>query len=640
MRLKKVEIRKYKRFHQPQVLFADGKLTAIVGPNEAGKTSLLNALAHLSDDDSFRLSGDGTEISRGEVVQPRDIVVEALFAVEHSDLEPLKKIRGASQIRWLYVGRRADGEISRRVEPSPRRDRNRRLRAKREIERLERSKWLKALDEEEADSIFDAMIAATDALSRDAENLTSDDLSRLSGLVSALQDRGLDEGPQYGRRLLRELDELMESEGAKDPASVAAEELWKRSPDFLLFRDRDRSLESSYGIASAAEDTPPALDNLCRLAGLDLRQLLSARESEDHGLVTTITESANRRLRQAVSTAWSQSRIDVRLWADGDTLRVQVQTQDQSYWNIADRSDGLRSFVALTAFIAASGREAPILLIDEAEAHLHYDAQADLIQMLYRQELAPQIIYTTHSAGCLPEDLAAVRTIRPDPEAEASEIGNWFWDRGEPGFGPLLMGMGAATLAFVPTRYAAVTEGPSDFILLPSMLRAASGQESLGFQIAPGLSEAKPAEIGALDLQATRVVYIVDNDAAGSEIIKYKLHPAGITDDRIVRVSSTKGWVLEDLLSPDIYARAINNELGLTADNGIEPNHLSTPGSPDVVAKWCDDYSHPKPSKRALAQTIVRLHTEHDIPLLTSAGADQARELLRRLTEVFALSAS
>ena len=44
MRLIAVELTGYRRFADPTRIDVDGPLTAIVGPNEAGKTSLLDAM--------------------------------------------------------------------------------------------------------------------------------------------------------------------------------------------------------------------------------------------------------------------------------------------------------------------------------------------------------------------------------------------------------------------------------------------------------------------------------------------------------------------------------------------------------------------------------------------------------------------
>jgi recombinational DNA repair ATPase RecF len=53
MRLTKITISNYRRMEGPCELRVLGPVTAVVGPNEAGKTSLLEAIAHLSADKGF-----------------------------------------------------------------------------------------------------------------------------------------------------------------------------------------------------------------------------------------------------------------------------------------------------------------------------------------------------------------------------------------------------------------------------------------------------------------------------------------------------------------------------------------------------------------------------------------------------------
>lgn len=107
------------------------------------------------------------------------------------------------------------------------------------------------------------------------------------------------------------------------------------------------------------------------------------------------------------------------------------------YLGIENRSDGLRQFVALRAHVASNvsvGGE-PVLLIDEADIHLHYNAQADLVQVLETQDEAAKVIDTTHSAGCLPQDLGrGIRIIVPVQrrsgddvvDTDDSKVVNWF----------------------------------------------------------------------------------------------------------------------------------------------------------------------------------------------------------------------
>ena len=111
---------------------------------------------------------------------------------------------------------------------------------------------------------------------------------------------------------------------------------------------------------------------------------------------------------------WSQPEVTIYLRLSNYQLHILIG-EDSQFENIERRSDGLRQFVALLMFLThkPSYSIKPILLIDEVEIHLHYDAQADLVQTLAEQEIAEKVIYTTHSIGCLPEDLGmGVRVVK------------------------------------------------------------------------------------------------------------------------------------------------------------------------------------------------------------------------------------
>lgn len=138
--------------------------------------------------------------------------------------------------------------------------------------------------------------------------------------------------------------------------------------------------------------------------------------------------------------AWSQSRVEVRLPTDDNVLRIFIRSDEGNLHRVAERSDGLKIFVALVAFLEAKQARAPIRMIDEAEQHLHWDAQADLMNMLHRQKQTGQMIYTTHSPGCLPHDLGtAVRLVLPAGD-DRSRVMNCMWEEG-PGFDPMLMAL-------------------------------------------------------------------------------------------------------------------------------------------------------------------------------------------------------
>lgn len=263
-----------------------------------------------------------------------------------------------------------------------------------------------------------------------------------------------------------------------------------------------------------------------------------------------------------------------------------------------EHSDGLKSFVALRAFVSQKAEREevkPIVLIDEAELHLHYDAQADLIGVFEGQEEAAQIIYTTHSAGCLPRDLSGVRAIVPEIEEtdggpkqkDHSEAINRFWTRGA-GFSPLLMAMGAGAFAFAATRFALITEGMSDALLLPTLIREATGEGCLAFQPVPNFAQATGDEIKQFDLIAGRIAFLADGDEGGRRHVA-KLIRHGMDPEQIVYVGNAEDSELsiEDLLVKSVYLRAVNEQLA--AWEGIEYPAESLPekGRSKAVEDWC-----------------------------------------------------
>jgi AAA ATPase domain len=241
---------------------------------------------------------------------------------------------------------------------------------------------------------------------------------------------------------------------------------------------------------------PRALENLLNTAELKLKELFEASQKNDRGAVQTMLRRANKKLQTKMTSVWQQSKATIALEENAGVLSILVNAEDQLN-SIAERSDGLKQFVSLFALVsqAVEPQRDVVLLIDEAERHLHYDAQADLIQMLAKQGMARKVIYTTHSFGSLPEDMGlGVRIVSPIGEHE-SKIVNDFWSQGGAGLSPLLLNMGAATMAFLPVRYCVLAEGAVDMLLLPSLFRELRAVETLGFQVAPGLAEAGDASI-------------------------------------------------------------------------------------------------------------------------------------------------
>ncbi|MEJ2814975.1 AAA family ATPase [Caulobacter sp. CCG-8] len=551
MDLLSVTVTGFKRFRAKTNLQTNGKLLAILGPNEAGKSSFLEAIAHLGHDREF----EAREVSRG--VEPSACVIIGRFFLDADDLE----IAGLDGPRWMILTKKKNGRRSFGFEPpAPARDIRHRLDFQKKLRNiLERPDIQNAISQAPPELIAGIPVII-EALESDDTNISTKTLDLLQTLHTSISSIiAIDPGP-FEEGFLSDWTDLVALERSPSPSQQAVNALAPRVPDFLFFNEAARDLKSSYSLTELRNNIPTALSNLLEVAELDLGEIFQSIDSGDNPRKTTLERRASRTLGRKFSSVWRQSGIEVNLSIQNDFLEIQVVNHDEEHTSLAERSDGLRQFVALQMFATRRLANNPILLIDEAEQRLHYDAQADLVQMLAKQNVSSKVIYTTHSAGCLPEDLGnGVRMVAPIEGTDNSLVVNRFWGRDSRGFSPLLYGMGASTLAFFPTRRAVLVEGASDMLLYPTIFREVLNQTNLGFQFVPGLSniertmshDALQGEIG--------LVYLVDGDEGGSEIAT-NLKRKGVSENNILVARNSSGTAveLEDFIDPKALVKAVN----------------------------------------------------------------------------------
>jgi predicted ATP-dependent endonuclease of OLD family len=612
LRLISLEVQGYRRLLDVKVNLA-GKVIAIVGPNEAGKTSLLLALERLDKGEAI----PPQDISRAAgQMDPKKVYLMAEYMLDEEDERTFSDLELTRNPVRMSFGRQVGGGapvIS--FEPSPERSRT-------QFDRV-----MRALKKPNLGSARTTMISGAsliedendDGLAQDSRSLDerlhevlpfiSDERRILDETLSRKTNRIANQLDRIGRKDLGDqLRFAVHWRRLPDIDHVIRDRIQARIPSFLLFNDADRDLLREYDIqGSVASDPPPALANVARLANLNLVKLLVAIERGNNSGVMTMLNRANKRLANIFNRFWRQSIITLELYIQGTVLNVLIKENDDVVTNFDERSAGLRMFVALASFVAT--RETvtpPVLLIDEAEVHLHYDAQADLINMLTTQREAAQVIYTTHSPGCLPLDLGTgIRVIAPsEPGKAASEVRNAFWTDHNVGFSPLLLAMGAGAAAFAVARYAVLAEGPSEMILLPSLIRAATGLDYLPYQVAPGLSEAPTSHYPDLDLTAARVAFVVDGDEGGSKL-RERLVDRGVPPDQIAIIN---GMTLEDTVDLKAYRDAVHAEAVTINRKNVTrmPTDKFRFPRASSVKTWYKDAGLLVPSKVAVANRLVQ----------------------------------
>lgn len=631
MRLTRVEIAGYRRLVKASTNI-DGRITAFVGSNEAGKTSIFSALVWLSNGGPLEVVAQ----SRGKRPAPGQQVVRAYFALAPDDLATVTDLELEEEPRSIVRFRTTEGTLGHEVQPIPRRPTKPFDDAAKRLARAAHRFEGKLGNESEDDDGPEQWFAhVRDALAEPDSDWGQEWIDAATDLEAWLREvaPGRAKKPRDAG-LADALSQVRDLVMHPHPRGETVARLSARVPDFVVFSEENRTLETVHEMSldQLRQDPPPALRDLLRIAGVTLAELWQHTANGDTSSRESLLEVGNARLLEFFGQAWNQSNVSVRLNTNSSRLELLVKELRQSgpVTQVSERSDGLRIFIALAAFLASGGwKVPPVLLIDEAETHLHFDAQADLVGVLFKSIDAEQILYTTHSPGCLPSDLGTgIRLVTRDPEdAGASVIKSNFWAGQEPGFAPLLFAMGAGAAAFSVCRRAVVCEGPTEMILLPQLLRTANRLDDLDYQIAPGLSNVRGFGLDVEEI-AAKVVYLADGDSGGDELAA-RLLREGVAQERVFQLPS--GCALEDLIRVEDYVNAIN---GLLTEMG-QPLRVSASDLQGelTIAKslevWAKHVGARLPGKPEIAYALLRGPTLRLTPSARTALQRLHRQFLR-----------
>lgn len=619
MRLTKAEFSGFGRLADAQINL-DHKVVAIVGPNEAGKTTLLRALAYIDNGESLTVAQRSRGLP-GDVADDQ-VVVRVQYRLDKDDQAAVEDLDLNEEPTSLWISRTAGpGESTREVVPTPRKSLATLQAALAGLKTVATDSALADFEPpepgegQEAEEVDERRASfgtrLTDALNQlNAVDHESDLELQATTLAPATWIAEFDEhgiaGPIHSG--LAAVNGWIERE---DPAVKAAEALYNRSPDILMFTDDDRMLRSSYELTEEVVNKGPAsLANIAAMAELSLVELWKTINNGDEGARETLIEQANQTLLTKFSQVWNQSNISAHLKINGASLEIRIKQDGKTITQFHERSAGVQMFVALVAFLTVKDhRVAPVLLIDEAETHLHIDAQADLVNEFMTQDQAAKVIYTTHSPACLPPDLGTnIRAVVPDPDnGQRSLVEGSFW-RNSVGFSPLMLAMGAGAAAFSAARRVVLAEGATEMLMLPTLIKKAVDLDDLDYQVAPGLSEVPISMYPELDLEGARVAFLVDGDASGMKIHD-DLVGAGVPEARIVTLGAL---TLENLLDPDSYkdviVQLVNEAAGAGGVTAADLPELPVDAVtlwPTVIQDWAKQNDHSLPGKRVVASRLV-----------------------------------
>lgn len=652
MRLIKARIRMYRSIRDTGEFEIENGKTILVGPNEAGKTVILQALQQLNapeDVGGFEALRDYPrseydDIKRGAVDPSRVKVVEGHFSSDDNDLLGLPE--GFENCTFV-LNRFLDNHATQRIEGGPSLPTYGSL--------LKDLKRLCAHVDKRKQAEDAAPSATLEEITGGWAEATLIDVERATLLKSWLDGTALPLIEEDNETEDKRYDRIKEALGVAERRNAALKHLKNCLPVFVLFNNYFRVRPRIHLAHLAQRVDSGVLDdeqydygNLCllKLLGFSARELADIGSTPepkpgDAAALKTYNDNLDSRTYQLNSASVKLTGEIVSVWmpnsdrAEADRLRIQVDGQylkvvveDELGVDIEldQRSEGFQwlvSFFVVFFAEAAEKHRNAILLLDEPGLNLHGLKQRDFRETISRLAKTNQTIYTTHSPFLVgPNELDIVRVVDMTNRTVGTKVhGNL--SSGDPAaLLPLqeALGYDLAQSLFAQKRNL-VLEGLTDYWYIEAVaqLLRASGHANLDEKIALVFANTAGKVVyyaTILHAHKLKVAALLDSDAAGDQAARQDTLVHALGNKNILRTKdSYPGKVtkpeIEDLLRETLVKVAFD-DLGWDV-RGAAATQDSRP-LVDVFEAEIAEFS-----KYKLAKAFLRWARAHETSDLTDA---------------------
>ena len=655
MRLVQARVQNYRSVRDTGWFNIEEAKTILVGPNEAGKTAVLEALHQIKPPDGVKgfdpLRDYPRKLYNADIQsgsrEPGDIPVAlARFALDPDDLAGLPAaFAGATYSCTKYL----DNTLGHSIEGGP------------EV----------LVFGEDVRKDFTRLAVHVDACA--AESREDDEPAPSTELHNVIGDWTVGSTTIAGDRAteLREwldsvtslIDESAELEDARhtrllehtripEQRAAALRRFFSRLPVFVYYSSYLRVRPNLHLRRFAERVEQDLLDDdrydfgnkcLLKLLGFDARELANLGDAPDPGDDEEAFEryrnqleersiklnAASVRLTNEIRSIWNPdpTRAEaetVVIQADGQYLKVAVQDELGVQIDVDQRSAGfqwLLSFFVVFFAEAEDAHENAILLLDEPGLSLHGLKQREFRQTISRLAEGNQTLYTTHSPFLVgPEELDLVRVVEMTDRDIGTKVHTSVTANDPAALLPLqeALGYDLAQSLFAQQRNL-VLEGLTDFWYVEAtaeLLRDA-GVAKLNEKIAliPAGAASKVVYFATiLHAQNLKVAALLDSDNAGEQAAKQETLVHALGNKNILRTGdvcpgSISKPEIEDLLR-DTLMTVAQSEFG----HDVVDVAASQPQRPivSILAAEINDFS-----KYRLAKAYVRWTREHSAADLT-----------------------
>lgn len=674
MRLTKARVQGYRSIIDTGYFDVENDKTILVGPNEAGKTAVLQALQKLNPPEGVPLfdplrdyprSKYDEDIKNGNINPSNFTVVEGYFTLEDEEKSLLPE--GYQNAVYVY-GRKLDNKAWHRFDNAPLQltfsDLEKDL--LKLCQHYKNTSQSNGEAEDKQNSIQVTYDNAVSGLKR--SNIIPTEKAKqivewIKKYVGYLEDNNVTEEKRYDKLL-----ELLERPEERDHALRICNELL---PKFILFTNyfRIRPVLHLRKLAERIEkkmldDEQYDYENTCLLKflGFSAKELADAGDTSKYDVNKPEQyeqyraqldqrdyqlNAATIRLTNAIREIWNPKqdsrdannlRIKV---ADSQYLKVVVEDELGVEVELDQRSEGFQwmvSFYVVFFAEASDKHQNAILLLDEPGQSLHALKQAEFRETLSKLSTKNQTIYTTHSPFLVGTDeLDKVRVVEMVDRSTGTKVHLSLTATDDGAILPLQEALGydlAQSMFFHKKNL--VLEGLTDMWYLEGLsnLLLAAGKTGINEQIAliPANCASKVVYFATiLRAQNLKIAALLDSDAEGELAAKQDTLVNALGNKRILR---TKDAYTGQVSAPEIEDILRDTLLTIAKDQcGWDAVAVAQAQEKRPVVNVIESIAKKDFSKYKLAKAFIRWSREHDLNDLQSAEIAQAEKLIEKVNK-------
>ena len=621
MILKTAHVTKYKCVKDSTEFLIDKDVTCLVGKNEAGKTTILEALAKLNpvreEDGKFDVTRDYTRpelIDYQAVHEKRPaIAIRTTWQLEEEDLKAIEALVGPEgrKIGLVTTTKNFANSVA-------------------------------------IDFAFDEA-AVVQHLLKTAE-MNAQERTKLEG-ATTLQDltKQLAAPAEDAQSRTAFAQALNQKFGDRSAKLAVMNLIWQRTPRFAFFSQYLR-LPGQLAVDAFTQrtnnnqqtDEDRVFSSLLDMIGMTVPQFAAIKNFED---LSARLEATSSKLTKELVRYWSQNEFlkmnfkfdaaregDAPPFNAGWILRTRIEnTRHGATTGFDQRSSGFVWFFSFLVWFNQLKKNVAdnlVILLDEPGLALHASAQGDLLRYI-EERLAPnyQVVYTTHSPFMLdPSNLLRARTVEDvyrkvgaDENADTdphrgTKVSDQVLRAERATLFPLRACLGyEITQTLFVGKYNVLVEGPSDLLYIDWFRRklAAAKRTTLDprWTVVPcgGLPKVSAfmSLFGGNELQCAVVCDFADGGKKEVE----KLRSSDLMRaDHILTVDTYAGKPqadIEDLIGNAGYVALVNAACDLTGPAAIAASNADgTPIDGRIVKHVEQKFPAPKPGQPDFNHTV------------------------------------